>query len=241
MNARRINTRICLALAVTVFASAALAVSPKNQVLLGPPESGTFSGSERWLYSARGAGSTRYDFNDPANGTCALVISNSVAGKENTADWRCPLFPLGPAAGAARPLSFSFSYKLPDPVAPGNDILIHLRFYDSATNWLATRVYALGTHTSDSAMSSYRTLAINGITPPPLARLADITIIANVDAPWTSGTAKFDDFALTTVPGPPIPAWAIGLAALLIAGGVTALLVRSRRSVRGPKGVPAYR
>ena len=116
------------------------------------------------------------------------------------------------------------------------------RFFDSATNGVATRVYALGAHTSDSAMSSYRTLAMNGITPPPKARLADITIIANVDAPWTSGTGKFDDFALTTVPGPLIPAWALGLAALLIIGGVAAaLVVRSRRSVSEPKGVPAHR
>ena len=242
MNARKLNIRICLALAVAVFASAALAASQKNQVLLGPPESGTFSGSEKWITAGRGAGFTCYDLNDTAKGTCAFVVSNSVAGTENTAEWRCPLFPLGPAAGGAKPLSFSFSYKLLDPVAPGNDILIQLRFCDSATNYLATRGYALGAHTSDSAMSSYRTLAMNGITPPPKARLADITIIANVDAPWTSGTGKFDDFALTTVPGPLIPAWAIGLAALLIMAGVTAaLVVRSRRSVRGPKGIPAYR
>jgi hypothetical protein len=239
--------RTCLALALSVFASAAMAASPKNaspknQVFIGPPESGSFSGAEKWITAGRGAGFTCYDFNDPANGTCAFVVSNSVAGNENTAEWRCPLFPLGPAAGGARPLSFSFSYKLPGPVAPGNDVLVQLRFCDLATNYLATRVYALGTHTSDSAMSSYRTLTMNGITPPPKARLADITIIANVDAPWTSGTAKFDDFALTTVPGPLIPAWAIGLAALLIIGGVTAaLVVRSRRSASGPKGVRAYR
>jgi hypothetical protein len=214
---------------------AATIASGNEQVFLGPPESGTFSGSEKWVTAGCGAGYTRYDLNDTAKGTCAFVVSNSVAGKENTAEWRCPLFPLGPAAGGARPLSFSFSYKLPDPVAPGNDIHVQLRFCDSATNYLATRVYALGTHTSDSAMSSYRTLVMNGITPPPKARLADITIIANVDAPWTSGTGKFDDFALTTVPGPLIPAWTIGLAALLIIGGVTAaLLIRSRRSVSGP-------
>jgi hypothetical protein len=239
--------RICLALALSVSASAALAASPKNdspknQVFVGPPESGSFSGAEKWITAGRGAGFTCYDLNDPATGTCAFVVSNSVAGKENTADWRCPLFPLGPAAGGVRPLSFTFSYKLPEPVAPGNDILVQLRFFDSATNGVATRVYALGGHTSDSAMSSYRTLVMNGITPPRTARLADITIIANIDAPWTSGTGKFDDFALTTVPGPLIPAWAIGLAALLIIGGVTsALLVRSRRSVSEPKAVPAYR
>ena len=221
---------ICLTLAVTIFASAALASSPKNQVFLGPPESGTFSGSEKWISAARGTGSIRFDFSDPANGTCAFVVSNSVAGKTNTADWRCPLFSLGPAAGGSTPLSFAFSYKLPDPVVPGDDILVQLRFFDSTTNCVAQRVYALGAHTSDSAMSSYRTLTINGITPPPRARLADITIIANIDAPWTSGTGKFDDFALTTVPAPPTRTWAIGLTALLIIGGVTAtLLFRSRR------------
>jgi hypothetical protein len=233
---------ICLALAASVFASAALGASSKNQVFLGPPESGTFSGSEKWITAGCGAGHTRYDLNDAANGTCAFVVSNSVAGKENTADWRCPMFPLGPATGGARPLSFSFSYKLADPVTPGNDVLVQLRFFDSASNGVAARVYALGTHTSDSAMSSYRTLTMNGIRPPPRARLADITIIANIDAPWTSGTAKFHGFALTTVPGPLLSAWAIGLAALLIISGVTTtLLVRSKRSTGRPEGVPAYR
>lgn len=234
MNDRLLITLAWLALTATI-------ASGKDQVFIGPPESGTFGGSEKWITAGLGAGFTCYDLNDTAKGTCAFVVSNSVAGKENTAEWRCPLFPLGPAAGGARPLSFSFSYKLPDPVAPGNDILIQLRFCDSATNYLATRVYAVGAHTSDSAMSSYRTLAMNGIIPPPKARWADITIIANVDAPWTSGTGKFDDFALTTVPGPPLPAWAIGLAALLIIGGVTAALVRSKRSASGPKNAPAYR
>jgi hypothetical protein len=81
-----------------------------------------------------------------------------VAGKENTADWRCPLFPLGPAAGAARPIIFSFSYKLPDRVAPGDDMHVQLRFFDAATNGIAERRVKLGTHTGNSAMESYRTL-----------------------------------------------------------------------------------
>ena len=108
-----------LILAIACFALATMGVSGKEQLFLGPPESGTWSGSEKWLSGANGAGSISYDFDDPGNGVCAFVISNTVAGKGNNADWRCLPFPLGPADGGARPITFSFAYKLSDPVAPG--------------------------------------------------------------------------------------------------------------------------
>jgi hypothetical protein len=41
------------------------------------------------------------------------------------------VFSLGPAAGGARPLTFSFAYKLENPVAAKNNIIVLLRFYDS--------------------------------------------------------------------------------------------------------------
>ncbi len=65
------------------------------------------------------------------------MISNTVAGKENKADWRCPPFSLGPAAGGARPITFSFAYKLSDPVAGKENIHVMLRFWDSTgTNYV---------------------------------------------------------------------------------------------------------
>lgn len=171
-----------------------------GQIFLGPAGSGSWNGSAKWLTGAVGAASTSYDFNDTANGMCAFVISNTVVGKENRADWRSEPFSLGPAAGGARPITFTFAYKLSDRVQAWNNIHVQLRFFDSGTNFLAERVTSIGAHTSDSAMTSYRTLTLTDILAPPKARLADVWIDANIFEPWVSGTAHFDDISVTTVP-----------------------------------------
>jgi hypothetical protein len=172
-----------------------------EQVFLGPAGSGTWNGSAKWFTGAVGAASTSYDFNDTANGQCAFVISNTVAGRENRADWRSEQFSLGPAAGGARPITFTFAYKLSERVQAGNNIDVQLRFFDSTgTNFLAQRVTAIGAHMGDSAMTSYRTLTLTDILAPPKARLADVWIDANTFEPWVSGMAHFDDISVTTVP-----------------------------------------
>ena len=178
-----------------------MTVLGEGQIFLGPPESGTWSGSSKWLTGATGAASTLYDFNNSDNGACAFVISNTVAGNENRADWRCVPFSLGPAAGGVRPITFSFAYKLVDRVEAGNNIHVQFRFFDSTgTNFINELVVPVGAHTSDSAMTGYRTLTMNDILVPPKARTADIWINANIFEPWVSGTALFDDFSVTTVP-----------------------------------------
>jgi hypothetical protein len=189
----------------TVFMSAFTALGGGQigggQIFLGPPGSGSWSGSAKWLTGAVGAASTTYDFNDTANGMCAFVISNTVAGKENRADWRSEPFSLGPAAGGARPITFTFAYKLSDRVQAGNNIHVQLRFFDSTgTNFLAERVTPIGAHTGDSAMTDYRTLTLADILAPAKARIADVWIDANIFEPWVSGTAHFDDISVTTVP-----------------------------------------
>jgi hypothetical protein len=224
--------------AVTAFIVTTMAASGKEQIFLGPPESGTWSGSEKWLTGAYGAASTFYDFNDPAHGACAFVLSNSVAGKGNAADWRCLPFPLGPAAGGARPITFSFAYKFSEPVAAGNNMRVVLRFWDSTgTNFVGERAVQLGAHTSDSAMTSYRTLIMNGILAPRKARTADISI--NFEEPWGSGAGRFDDFAVTTVPRSLQFKAGVGAAILLAVGALTALLIQLWRRRAGRNRVAA--
>jgi hypothetical protein len=220
--------------AVTAFVVTTMIASGKEQIFLGPPESGTWSGSEKWLTGAYGAASTFYDFNDPAHGACAFVLSNSVAGKGNAADWRCLPFPLGPAAGGARPITFSFAYKFSEPVAAGNNMRVELRFFDSTgTNRVGERVVQLGTPTGDSAMSDYQTLTMNGILAPRKARMADISI--NMDN-WVSGAGRFDDFSVTTVPRSVLFKVGVGAAILLAVGALTGLLIQlwRRRAGRNP-------
>jgi hypothetical protein len=211
---------------VAIFATATIIASGKGQIYLGPAESGTWNGSEKWPNGAYGAASTSYDFNDVSHGACSFVISNTAAGKENNADWRCMPFSLGPAAGGARPITFSFAYKLPDLVAAGNNVRVSLRFWDSTgTNYLGGRDILLGAHTGDSAMTEYRTLTMSGIMAPPKARLADITMNANIFAPWVSGTARFDDFSVMTESLPLLFQAGIVLAILLGIGVLTLLPV----------------
>ena len=219
---------------VTVFVITTMIASGKEPIFLGPPESGTWSGREKWLTGTYGAASTSYDFNDPSHGVCAFVLSNSVAGEENAADWRCLPFSLGPAAGGARLITFSFAYKLSDRVVAGNNMRVELRFFDATgTNRVGERGVQVGARTGDSAMSSYRTLTVNGILPPRKARMADISI--NMDA-WASGTGRFDDFSVTTEPRSMLFKVVVGTAVPLGAGTLTMLLVQlwRRRTGRNP-------
>jgi hypothetical protein len=235
--------RSIITLAVTTLFITTIIASGEGRIHLGPPESGTWSGSSKWLTGAYGAASTSYDFNDPANGVCAFVISNTVAGKENNADWRCEPFSLGPAAGGARPVTFSFAYKLSDRVAAGNNLHVQLRFFDSTgTNFLGERVYPIGARTGDSAMTNYRTLTMNGIVAPRKARTADITVNANTFEPWVSGTARFDDFSVTTEPRPLLFKVAVGAAVLLGICALTLLLIQlwRRRTGRNPVAAPGH-
>jgi hypothetical protein len=232
--------RSIVSLAVTAFIVTTMAASGKEQIFLGPAEAGTWSGSEKWPNGMYGAASTSYDFDDHAGGVCAFVISNTVPGKENTADWRCLPFSLGPAVGGAKPITFSFAYKLTDRVAAGNNIHVQLRFFDSTgTNFIGERVIQVGARTSDSAMTDYRTLVINGILAPHKARTADIWVDANIFEPWVSGTARFDDFSVTTLPRSLLFKVMIGAAILLAVGALTALLIQLWRRRAGRNRVAA--
>jgi hypothetical protein len=228
-----------LSLLVAAFAIAATNAAAKAEIFLGPPEAGTWSGSSKWLTGAYGAASTCYDFNDPSKGVCAFVISNSVAGKENAADWRCLPFSLGPAAGGARPIGFSFAYKLSEPVAAGNNLRVSLTFFDaSGTNSLGARVYRVGAYTSDSAMTHYRTLPVNVILAPQRANMAVISI--NLDDTWVSGAGRFDDFTVSTVPLSFLFKAMIGAVILSGVGALTLLLfpLWRRRAGQNPVTAP---
>ncbi len=233
-----------ITLLVATFAITTTTASGKGRIFLGPPDSDASSAGANWFSGANGGGSVSVDFNDPATtGGCDFTISNTVAGKENNASWRCPNFSLGPAAGGARPITFSFAYKLENPVAAGNNILVMLRFFDSTgTNYISQRTIQVGVHTSDSAMTSYRTITIPGILAPRKARTADVWIDANDFDPWVSGTGRFDDFSVTTVPRSLLFKAGVGTAVLLGVGALTVLLIQlwRRRAGRNPVVAPGH-
>ena len=240
-NLKFVNRHI-IVLLVATFAITTTTASGKGRIFLGPPDSDASSAGANWFSGANGGGSVSVDFNDPAtNGGCDFVISNTVAGKENNASWRCPNFSLGPAAGGARPITFSFAYKLENPVAAGNNIVVVLRFFDSTgTNFISQRTVQVGVHTSDSAMTSYRTITITGILAPPKARTADVWIDANDFDPWVSGAGRFDNFSVTTAPRSLLFKAGVGTAVLF--GVLTVLLIQlwRRRAGRNPVVAPGH-
>lgn len=185
-----------------------------RQILLGPPDPGAELGGQ-WYNGTNGAGYQSVDSNDPNSGNNDFTLGNKIVGKENSANWRSPLFSLGSAAGGAEPITFSFSYKLPGKVSGKDDIAVFFRFFDeTGTNFLGQEFIPLGSSSGDSAMAGYKTVTLtglrarknaSGIQLPKGARTstADIWVTCNIFFPWTSGDARFDDFSVTTLPGPP--------------------------------------
>jgi serine/threonine protein kinase len=204
--------------ACVVLAVFAILFLFKKQMMLGPTDSGPSSGGANWLYGAYGASTASIDFSNPAaKGGYDLVISNTVAGTENKSDWRSLPFPLGPAAGGARPITFSFAYKVVDSVAQGNNIYVQLRFFDSTgINFISQRVIPVGARTGDSAMPGYKKITLTSIIAPRKAQTADVWIDANIFEPWVSGTAQFADISVTAAP-PSLLFKAVVVAAVLAA------------------------
>jgi uncharacterized protein (TIGR03435 family) len=197
-------------------------------IMLGPPDPGAEHGFNFWYHGTGGGGYLSVDDTDPATGINDFTLGNTTAGRENHADWRSLIFGLGPAAAGAEPVTFSFSYKLPDKVIDGDNLRVQLRFYDKATNFLDQKEFWLGSNSHDSEMTGYKKMAASGIRAPSKAQLADVTFSANFydGDHWTSGTGRFDDLSVTTVPRFPFFKVVVGSAVLLIIAGLTALLMR---------------
>ena len=188
-------------------------------ISLGPSNPGAEHGSEDWLYGTNGAAWVTVDDSDPATGEHDFALGNNNAGHENRADWRSHIFPLGPAANGARPITFSFAYKFPDKVNQRENMQVFLRFFDAAgTNFFGQKIFRVGSHTGDSKMAGYRTMTITDILAPRKARTADIWVTANIWEPWTSGVGRFDDFSVTTVSR-------LGRMLLVVLGGSVAALI----------------
>lgn len=195
---------------------------------IGPANPGAESGSDQWWVGTSGNGYLFVDHADPASGTNDFTLGNTNQDKSNSAGWRSVIFPLGPAAAGARPMTFSFAYKLTDEVNSGDNVLVQFRFFNRATNWIIERDFLLGDSSHDSAMNHYKTVTTGGIYAPHNATLADINVTANFyGRHWSSGDARFDDFSVTTTKHFGSPAALISATVLVILA-VVALSVYSR-------------
>jgi hypothetical protein len=217
MHLKRTFTLVKLLVVIAVLAVPAGAMA--RPILLGPPDPGAEHGSDDWYWGTNGAAWVSIDDSDPASGNHDFTIGNQTAGDQNRADWRSHIFPLGPAAKGARPITFSFAYKFPGKINQRENMQVFLRFFDAAgTNFFGEKIFRVGFHSSDSNMVNYRTMTITDILAPRKARTADVWITANIWEPWMSGVGRFDDFSVTTVSQ-------LGRTVLLIFGSSVAVLI----------------
>jgi hypothetical protein len=172
-----------------------------GRIFLGPVNPGAESELAHWYSGTLGGGTVSVGTGDPATGFnhFTIGITNAASGQTNHADFRSEPFPLG-SAKKIRSIVFSFAYKLPEKVKRGDNIEVYFRFFDSGTNFLGQKMIPVGSSTSDSEMSRYKTMTTR-ILVPHNAVTADIWVVANIFGPWTSGTAQFDDFSATVAPG----------------------------------------
>jgi len=190
-----------------------------HPVFLGPSNPGAESGLAQWRCGAMGGGSVSIDNDDPATGDSEFKLANAASGPRKHADLRSDMFSLGPAGEPRGPLTISFAYKLPDKVKPGDNIALYVQFFDQSPthiNLLGEKKILVGSSTGDSAMTQYKTMTITNILAPANAVVADIWIVANVDEPWISGVAQFDDFSVTAAAPQARATIFAALAALLI-------------------------
>jgi hypothetical protein len=190
-------------------------------VYLGPVNPGAERGWSGWYNGTLGGGSVAIGTNDPATGlNCFEIgISNAVPGQTHHADIRSEMFSLGKGGKARGPLTFSFAYKLPTKVKPGDNIEVNLRFFGQGeASFLGQKTILLGSDSGDSEMTHYKTMNLRHVLAPSGAVKGDVWIVANIGGPWTSGTAEFDDFSVTALAANPWGAWLVG-------GGMVAALI----------------
>jgi hypothetical protein len=208
-------------------------VTNAHAVFLGPENPGAENGFDAWYNGVLGGGLAAIDHDDPATGSSdfKIGINDAASHDVNHADIRSQLFSLTPIGKKRGPITFSFAYKLPEKVNPGDNMEVYLRFFDEQGQFLGQKMYRVGSSTHDSEMTRYKTKTITKIFAPPKAAQADVWIVANIFSHWTSGNAHFDDFSVT-VPSP-MP-WAkifvgIGIFAVLTAGFMSLRLYARRR------------
>jgi hypothetical protein len=173
-------------------------------IFLGPANPGAETGFDHWYHGVTGGGSVAIDVDDPATGfqDFRLGITNAPAGGTHHADIRSETFPLGPDGKLRGPFTFSFKYKLPGTVKPGDNIEVYFRFYGPGKdNFLGQDIYYVGSNTDDSEMTKYKTMTVTNLFATDGAVQADVWMAANIFGPWTSGEAQFDAFSVTAARG----------------------------------------
>lgn len=213
----------------------AAAPPDQTQALLGPLNPGAESGCEDWFYGMSGAASLSIDSTGPASGANDFTLANATAGRENHAEWRSEMFPLGAAANGRQPVTFSFAYKLLDMVKDDDNLRVQFRFFDKSNNFLDQKLFWVGSQTHDSAMTCYKTITSSGIRVPAGTQKSDITLSANLydGDNWSSGTGRFDNLFVTTSASSIRTKVLVGVVVLSGLAGLTALSIHFGRRAAG--------
>ncbi len=190
--------------ACAILVGAIVAVSAMaggRPAFIGPTNPGAERGMDEWYNGVEGGGSVSIEADDPASGNnyFRIGVTNAAAYPINHADLRSVAFPLG--GNTHGPFTFSFAYKLPGKVKPGEDIDVAFRFFGrNEDDFLGQKDLHFGSTTHDSEMTEYKTVTVSNILAPKGAFQADIWVVAGIAEPWTSGYGQFDNFSVTAVP-----------------------------------------
>jgi len=218
----------CLGAAATGIAFAILALPAGAQIVLGPTPPIETADGAGWFSGQNGAAmSSVTDTSFPFDSdTYDGMLSNSIAGSANNADFRSAVFSLGPAANGAQTVDFSFYYYAPS-VNSGDNVRVDLRLWSGQND--TGFIDDNNQHPFSAGTMSGYSLWNSGPITTTGAYYADIRVSINLfgDDTWSSGVAYFDNFSVTTVPEP-------GPMALAGLGGLSmlALAFRRRQAVR---------
>ncbi len=203
-NKKTALTTTALALALLFGASVAGA-----QTILGPANPTADS-------AAYGSAGAEWNFGEAANawadatdgggfientGTFNIGATDT---NEGSVDFRSNTFSLGAAADGAMPVDFSFNFKFLEAVGADQGIRVDLRFWadQGGEDFQGEDVVFIGTNGvgDTQLLDEWQSYSKEAINVPGGAFYADIRATVNDFAPWDSGGAQFDNFAVVPEP-----------------------------------------
>jgi len=175
---------------------------------IGPNNNGNFeNGGANWNAGGPGGSAGSESFNYPSNGwsapgtNCVMMTADgSITSGGN--DIRVNEF----TVNSSQPVTISFDYNILNPVNPGNQIRVGLRFFDSGNNFDGEHNTYIGTPNGDTGGQGWKHLS-ETYSVPAGSVSSDIRVSMNIfgDDIWSSGAVLFDNFTVITgTPSTPV-------------------------------------
>jgi hypothetical protein len=202
--------------------------------VIGPNNNGNFeNGGANWNAGGPGGPGGSESFNYSSNGwsapgtNCVMMTADGSVTPSGGNDIRVNEFIL---ANNSQPVTISFDYNILNPINPGNQIRVGLRFFDNNNNFNGEHNTYIGTPNGDTGAQGWKHLSATYPVPGGSVN-SDIRVSMNIfgDDIWSSGAVLFDNFTVITGSN------AVPVANNLLMGTLTNLPV-TRLAVGGAQG-----